>query len=88
VYEVIAGLPAPAYIIFGSMAAFADLDGTMKDGLATMKGLNAQEQEAMTKFAPGIINTETQRFRVSPKMSYVPADIRAKDPKFWSVTPE
>jgi hypothetical protein len=87
-YEVLAGLPAPTFIVFGSVVAFADFDAVMKSGDASMKGLNAQEQDAMAKVGPGLISTETQRFRLSPKMSYVPADVRAKDPKFWATTQE
>ena len=87
VYEVLAGLPGSTYLIFSSVAEFGKLDAVMSSDDATMNGLNAEEQAAMQKFIPGLINTETNRFRLDPTMSYVPADIRARDPKFWTATP-
>jgi hypothetical protein len=86
VYEVIAGMPAPTFIIFGSTAAFAEFDAALKEGDAIMGAMNAQEQEAMGKAVPGMLSVETQRFRLNPKMSYVPAEVKAKDPKFWTTT--
>ena len=37
-------------------------------------------QKAMLE---GVINSETQRFRVDPAHSYVPKETRAQDPAFW-----
>ncbi len=82
VYEVIAGLPGPTYLIFSSFAAFGELDAAMTSGDAVMKGMNAEEQAAMEKFVPGIISSVTNRFKLDPTMSYVPADVSAEDPEF------
>jgi len=44
-----------------------------------------EEQQMMEKFgSSGLVNTETQRFRLDPAQSYVNAATRAEDPKFWS----
>jgi hypothetical protein len=84
VYEIIAGTPAPTYLIMSSVPSFADFDQTMNDGDKTMKGFTAQEGQELQKFlAEGLLNTETQRFRVDPAQSYVPRDVRAQDPEFW-----
>jgi hypothetical protein len=84
VYEVVAGLPSPTYMVFSSVVSYGDFDKTTAEGEATMKGANAEEQKALQKFgAEAVINSETQRFRLDPDMSYVPKDVRAQDPAFW-----
>jgi hypothetical protein len=84
VYEVIAGIPGPTYLIFSSAGAFSEFDRAIADGDKTMKGANADEGAALQKFMlEGVINMETQRFRIDPAQSYVPKETRASDPAFW-----
>ena len=84
VYEVTAGMPAPTYLIFSSMVAFAEVDKMMSNGDATMKGATAEEMAALQKFSTdALISAETYRFRLDPEMSYVPKEVRAQDPDFW-----
>ena len=84
VYEVIAGAPGPIYLIFASAESYADFDQVMADGERTMKGASADEGAALQKLmVEGIINTESQRFRLDPVQSYVPKETRATDPAFW-----
>lgn len=84
VYEVVAGLPSPTYMVFSSVVNYGDFDKTTAEGEATMKGANAEEQKALQKFgAEAVINSETQRFRLDPDMSYVSKEVRAQDPAFW-----
>lgn len=84
VYEVIAGLPGPTYLIFSSVASYAEFDQAMADGDKTMKGANADEGAALQKLMlEGVINLETQRFRLDPVQSYVSKETRAQDPAFW-----
>ncbi len=71
-----------SYALNADTVAFSELDAVMTSGDAVMKGLNAEEQAAMEKFGPGIISSETNRFRLDPTMSYVPADVSAEDPEF------
>ncbi|MEX2156773.1 MAG: hypothetical protein WD773_08035 [Gemmatimonadales bacterium] len=41
-----------------------------------------------TKFSrDGLLNSETNRFRLDPKQSYVSAETRATDPAFWGPPP-
>ena len=35
----------------------------------------------------GVVNVETQRFRVNPVQSNAPTETRAKDPTFWNKKP-
>jgi hypothetical protein len=85
VYEVAGGMPSPAYFVISSVVAFGDFDKNFSDGESTMKGMTKDEQAALQKFsAEGLINVETQRFRLDPNMCYVPKEVRAQDPAFWT----
>jgi hypothetical protein len=46
--------------------------------------MTPDELAVMEKAVGGIMNVETQRFRVDPAMSYVDAATRALDPAFWN----
>jgi hypothetical protein len=84
VYEIIAGVPGPTYLVFSSVGSYAGFDQSMADGRATMSGATPDEMAVMGKlFTEGVANSETQRFRVDPLQSYVPAATRAADPDFW-----
>jgi len=84
-YEVIAGLPGPTYLVFSSVRAFGDFDQSMKEGMELGKAFTPEELATLQKFSTaGLINAETQRFRLDPGQSYVDAATKAKDPAFWS----
>jgi len=84
-YEVIAGLPGPTYLVFASVQTFAEFDRAMKESMEIGKAFTSEEQAMMEKFgSSGLINAETQRFRLDPVQSYVDAATKAKDAAFWS----
>ncbi|HET7221191.1 MAG TPA: hypothetical protein VFJ02_24215, partial [Vicinamibacterales bacterium] len=84
VYQLLAGMPGPTFLVFSSTQSFADLDKAMADDMAIMKGATPEERATLEKFsAEGLVNVETQRFRIDPGMSYVPKDTRTSDPAFW-----
>jgi len=84
-YEVMAGIPGPTFFVFSSVQSFAEFDKGMQDGMAIGKSFTPEEQQMLEKFSSsGLINAETQRFRLDPVQSYVDAATKAKDPKFWS----
>lgn len=88
VYEVVAGMPAPTYLVFSTVNDYAEFDVAMKQGEAMMGAMSADDQANMQKWArEGMINSETQRFRVDPRQSYVNAETKAKDPAFWNPKP-
>ena len=65
-------------------ASFADFDRAMQEDMAIMKGATPDELKTLERVsAEGLVNVETQRFRVDPVMSYVPKEVRAADPAFW-----
>ena len=84
-YEVIAGLPGPTYLIFSSVQSFAEFDKSLQEGMELGKSFTPDEMASLQKFATtGMINAETQRFRLDPGQSYVDAATKAKDAAFWS----
>jgi hypothetical protein len=84
VYQVVAGMPEPTYLIFSSVVSFGDFDKMMTSGEATMKAATDDERKTLQTFmAEGVISTETFRFRLDPAMSYVPKEVRDSDPAFW-----
>lgn len=83
-YEVVAGAPDGTYLMFSSVASFAEFDKEMTEGETTWKGLTFEERSTLKKFsAEGVLSTTTNRYRLDPVQSYVPADARKKDPAFW-----
>lgn len=85
VYEIIAGVPGPTYLVFASVQSYGEFDQMMAAGQATMQGTTPAEMAALQKlFTDGLVNSETQRFRVDPGQSYVTAETRAADPEFWT----
>lgn len=84
VYEIMAGVPGPTYLVFSSVQSYGEFDQMMASGQATMRGATPEEMATLQKFsAEGMLNAETQRFRVDPQQSYVTAETRAADPDFW-----
>lgn len=85
VYEIIAGMPGPTYLIFSSVMSYADFDQMTSEGQKIWTSMTPDEMGLMQKFSTeGLINAETNRFRLSPTMSYVPKSVRDSDPAFWS----
>lgn len=85
VYEIVAGVPGPTYLVFGTVESYGGFDQMMAAGQATMRGATPDEMSTLQKFsAEGLVNAETQRFRVDPVQSYVSAEARATDPAFWT----
>lgn len=84
VYQVIAGIPGPTYLVFSTVNAYAEFDQGMADGQKTMAAATSEEGAALDKAGrEAIINVETNRFRLDPVQSYVSAEVKATDPAFW-----
>lgn len=84
VYEVIAGGLGPTYLVFSSVASYAEFDQLMAAGDKVMQSFSAEEGATMQRFfKEGCVNFETNRFKLNPAMSYVAKETRAQDPAFW-----
>jgi hypothetical protein len=87
-YEVVAGAPGGTYLIFSSHPGFGAFDKAATDGEATFKGLSFEERTTLdTYFRDAALNTVTNRYRLDPGQSFVPAETRQKDPAFWNPKP-
>lgn len=85
VYEVVGGMTGPTYFVLSSVVSHGDFDKSTSEGETTMKGMTPEEQATLQKFSTeALINSETQRFRVDANMCYVPKEVRATDPAFWT----
>ncbi len=83
VYQVMAGMPGPTYLVFSPNKTLADIDPATGVGAAIQKVMN---QEVMKKFgtlSEGFISVETLVFQPSPEMSYLSAEWMQQDPRFW-----
>jgi len=84
VYQVVAGAPGSLYFVFTSFESYAEMDKAMSNDQATMKGMTAEDMATLQKFArEGLINSESQHFRIDPLQSYVDKATRDSDPAFW-----
>ena len=85
VYEVVAGMPGPSFIVFTSLVDYAQFDQLATDWNAIWTAATPEEQTAMKNLeSDAVIEEETNRFKVDPIQSYVSKETRAKDPEFWS----
>jgi hypothetical protein len=83
-YHVVAGAPGGTYLFISSVASFGDFDKAGEEGEATWKGLTYDERSTLQKFfADGTLTSVSNRYRLDPRQSYVPAETRQKDPAFW-----
>jgi hypothetical protein len=85
VYQVIAGMPSPTFLVFSSVEDFGQFDETSAAHQATLMAQTPEEQGARQKFqSEGVISSETNRYKLDPVQSYVSKETRASDPEFWS----
>jgi hypothetical protein len=88
VYQVNAGMPSPAFLVFLPMKALRQND----DLLARRKSLQDAEGETgvarMQQIArEAYASTESNLYAVSPEMSHVSKEFAAGDPQFWTLKP-
>jgi heme-degrading monooxygenase HmoA len=83
-YQVLAGMPAPTYLVFSSLKEFGEWNKGGEEFGKTMAAANEQEKAAMQKgMREAVVKQENTRFRIDPKQSYVPLETRKKAPDFW-----
>ncbi len=84
VYQVNAGMSAPAFLIFMPMTRLAE-----NDDILNSKGdlWNAAGEEAVSRLEQiareSYANTESNLYEVRPEMSHVSKEFAGKDPDFW-----
>ena len=84
VYQVTAGMPGSVYLVFSSVEDYAGFDKMVADGNAVWQGMPAKAMGTLQQsMSDDFQNVITNRYRVSPTMSYVADETKAKDPTFW-----
>jgi hypothetical protein len=85
IYQVTGGMPGGTYLIFGTANSYSEFDKQMAESNGMWAKASPQDMATLQKtMSDDIMSTITQRYRVSPTMSYVSAEAKAKDPKFWN----
>jgi hypothetical protein len=85
VYEVLGGLPEPAFVIVTPLQSLSEVDDLFEAGQALKKaegGVVEQHLQELARIAYG--TSDTRLFLVGPKMSHVSKELAASDPDFWS----
>ena len=84
VYQVLAGMPGSTFLIISSVEDYAGFDQMLAADMATWAETTAEEKEMLQKAAAeAVITSESNRFKLDPRQSYVPKETREKDPTFW-----
>jgi hypothetical protein len=86
-YQVLAGLPGPAFMIVTPMKSLADMD---LENEAAMKAVftKAVRQELDATEQKIVDHVETQFIAVAPELSRPPQTMIAANPTFWTVKEE
>ena len=85
VYRVTGGMPDGVYLIFSSVAAFGDFDAAMAEDELIGQAMTPEDQAYFAEYSAQAVGwSETNKYRLSPTMSYVSAETKAADPEFWN----
>lgn len=83
IYEVMAGMPGPTYLILVPSRGMEIMDRDMAAQPAVMQAMS--DPAGMTKaWTDAVLSIENNVFRISPRMSNLSAEFRASDPAFWN----
>ncbi len=83
VYTVQAGMPDPTYVVFVSVADYAEFDRLQAEHNKVFEVATKEEHAVFAKWGEAVFRSENSRFRVDAGMSYVSKEVRAADPDFW-----
>jgi hypothetical protein len=83
VYQVVAGMDQPAFLIFSSAASYGEFDQHLAEGQATMAAATPEEMAKLKKFSEVAERVENNHFRLDPVQSYVSKEVRESDREFW-----
>lgn len=83
-YQVTGGMPGGTYLIFGTANAYAEFDQHMAEGNAMWAKVSPKDMATLQQtMSNDVMSVISNRYRVSPTMSYVSAETKAKDRAFW-----
>ena len=85
VYEVVGGLPEPAFVIITPMQSLQELEGIFETSESIKKtegGAIQQRLQELARLAYG--TSDTRLYSVGPRMSHVSKQFAAADAEFWA----
>lgn len=88
VYEVIGGLPEPAFVVVTPMRSLSEVDDVFETSQELKKtdgGALEQHLQELARIAYG--TTDTRLFQAGPRMSHASKELAAGDPDFWEPAP-
>jgi hypothetical protein len=86
VYEVVSGIPGPAYLIIVPMRSLQEVDELMAghDSKPYRDAIGEAGRQQLREFArTGVVSGENRLLAFSPKMSYPSEEWVASDPEYW-----
>ena len=86
VYQVVSGIPGPAYLIIIPMQSLKEVDEFMAghDSKPYRDAIGEAGRKQLQEFArTGIVSGENRLLAFSPKMSYPSEEWVASDPEYW-----
>jgi hypothetical protein len=86
VYQVTAGAPAGLYLMLIPVTSLTRADELAAEHGSKLQPVFTEEQRAMMRKvgSEAVMFTETQHFRVDPRLSYMGEEVIARDPSFWA----
>lgn len=82
-YGVMAGMPGPTFLVLLPHRTLGEIDPTTGAGAALEKAFDAAAMKRLSELSAGYDSIEDLIFAVNPRMSYMPAEIVARDSAFW-----
>jgi hypothetical protein len=84
IYQVISGMPAGHYLIMSTANDYAEYDKAMATERGMWEKVSPKDQAMLQQtMANDVMSVIANRYRVSPTMSYVSPETKAKAPAFW-----
>jgi hypothetical protein len=88
VYQIVSGMPGPTYLVFLPMKSLEEIDAAQAHSKTFQEALGEENGKKLQKLASdGYLNTESNIYAFSPKMSYVAPEVASADPDFWTPKP-
>jgi hypothetical protein len=88
VYQIVSGMPGPTFLVLVPMKSLEEIDAAFARSKTIQEAEGEENGKKLQKLASdGYLNTESNIYAFSPKMSYVAPEVASADPDFWTPKP-
>jgi hypothetical protein len=85
VYQIVSGMPGPTFLVLVPMKSLEEIDAAQARSKTIQEAEGEENGKKLQKLASdGYLNTESNIYAFSPKMSYVAPEVASADPDFWT----